>query len=370
MAFMFTDCTSLISLNLSNFITSSSQNFNQLFSGCINLEYIDISNFDISQANTIFYLFYDCRNLKYVNLNNLIEGEPEFIFNILNGVPENFTYCVNNEQNIPLFLAEIKNKNCTINDCTNDWYLKTKKIISKKEICVYNCSLDDQYKYEYKNICYDICPEGTILSEEKNKCLIKCPESEPFEKNEECFDECRAQEYFDKECIINNKNINSKETMINIIINDIINRLMDSSLIDILNENKKDLIIKDNDEVYKISSIYNQKNNEDTNDEIKIDFENCENILKEKNIINNDQTLILFEMDYSIDGFYIPIIEYEIFHPETKQKIDLSLCSETTINISIPVNIEENDLYKHNPYSEYYKNKDYQVYQIIMMKIY
>ena len=46
----------------------------------------------------LFYLFYDCRNLKYANLNNLIEGEPELIFNILNGVPENFTYCVNNEE--------------------------------------------------------------------------------------------------------------------------------------------------------------------------------------------------------------------------------------------------------------------------------
>ena len=127
--------------------------------------------------------------------------------------------------------------------------------------------------------------------------------------------------------------------MINIITNDIINRLMDSSLIDILNENKKDLIIKDNHEVYKLTSIYNQKNNEDSNEKIKIDFENCENILKENNIINNDQTLILFEKDYSINGFYIPIIEYEIFLPDTKQKIDLSLFSEISINISIPVKI-------------------------------
>ena len=76
-------------------------------------------------------------------------------------------------------------------------------------------------------------------------------------------------------------------------------------------------------------------------------------------------------MYYSIDGFYIPTIEYEIFHPKTKQKIYLNLCSDTAINISRPVNIEENDLCKHNPYSEYYQNKDYpSIYQRIMMKIY
>ena len=119
-----------ISLDLSNFITSSVRTFGALFYGCTNLEYIDISNFDVSQVASLSWLFGDCKNLKYVNLSNLIEGESIDIENIFYGVPEDFTYCINNEQNLPFILEEIKNKNCTINDCSNDWYLKTKKIIN------------------------------------------------------------------------------------------------------------------------------------------------------------------------------------------------------------------------------------------------
>ena len=357
MNYFFFNCTSLISLDLSGFRTTSVVSMLSLFSGCTNLEYIDISNFDVTKTSTISFLFYECNNLKYVNFNNFIESSDSLnVMGMFDGVPNNFTYCISNKENIPLIMSEIKNKTCTINDCSINWNLKTKKIISEKNICVYNCSEDEKYIFEYKNKCYDNCPNGTLLSE--NQCLISCLENEPFEKNEECFTECSAQEFFNKECIINNKTINAKEKMINIISNDIIDGSMDSSLINVINENK-DLIIEDHDENYIITSSYNQNSNKNEVDKIIIDFINCENILKENSIINNEQTVIILEMDYSLDDFLVPIIEYEIFHPETKQKIDLSICIETEINISIPVIIEENNLYINNPYSEYYKNKDY-----------
>jgi hypothetical protein len=229
--------------------------------------------------------------------------------------------------------------------------LKTKKIISEKNICVYNCSEDDYYKKEYKNKCFFECPGNTTLSNDNNICLTVCSEDLPFEKNYECISECNMQEFFNSICIINYKSINVIEKMVNEISNEII---------DLNNEvlNKNDLTIDEGNATYKISSVYNQKNKEDNPNEIIIDFEKCENILKEKNIIDGGQTLIIFEMDYSLDEFYIPIIEYEIFHPETKEKIDLNLCNETTVNLYIPVEIDENDLYKHNPYSEYYNNKE------------
>ena len=359
MGFMFESCTSLVSLDLSNFRTTSINNLGCLFMGCTNLEYVDISNFDIRQVTLMHFAFYNCNNLKYVNLNNLIEGESLNVVNMFYGVPEDFSYCISNKNNIPLIMGEINTKNCTINDCSDNWNSKTKKIISEKSICVYNCAEDEQYIYEYKNKCYDNCPNIYSLPNENNECIIICPEIKPFEKNEECISECSAKEFFSEECIINNKNINSKEKMVNIISNNIMNGLMDSSLHDLLNENINDLIIEDDKEVYKISSTDNLRYNGDNNEKIIIDFENCENILKDNNIINNDEKLIIFEMDYIIEEFYIPIIEYKIFHPDTKEKIDLNICNETLINLFIPVDIEENDLYIYNPFSEYYKNKDY-----------
>ena len=42
---MFYECSSLTSLDLSNFTTNFLYNVNKMFKGCSNLEYLDISNF-------------------------------------------------------------------------------------------------------------------------------------------------------------------------------------------------------------------------------------------------------------------------------------------------------------------------------------
>ena len=130
---------------------------------------------------------------------------------------------------------------------------------------------------------------------------------------------------------------------------------MNSILLNLLDEEKKDLIIKDENEIYQITTLYNQNNKVYNDSEITINIGECENILKEVYNIDNDETLIIFKIDYFIEGFLIPITEYEIFHPQTKQKLDINYCNDISINIFIPVFINEDYLYKHNPYSEYYK---------------
>ena len=359
-SFMFNGCSSLISLNLSNFRTKSATQLSCLFQDCTNLQYVDISNFDTTNVNWLSYIFSNCVNLKYINLKNFIEGSSLQFSSFLDGVPDDLTYCVNNVDNIPLILEQLKTKTCIINDCSDDWNTKTKIIINEKNICVYHCSEDDTYKFEYKNKCYNICPSGTIESIENNKCLIVCSEETPFEKEEECYSVCTAQEFFNEICIINNKAISAIEKMANIIDNEIMDESMESLLEDVLNENI-DLIIEKGDmnEIYRITSTSNQRINKDNSNEIIIDFENCENILKENNIINNDDSLIIFEMNYFLDDFSIPIIEYDLFNSLTKERIDLDICSETTINIYMPVEIDEDNLYLYNPYSQYYKNKNY-----------
>jgi hypothetical protein len=63
------------------------------------------------------------------------------------------------------------------------------------------------------------------------------------------------------------------------------------------------------------------------------------------------------KIDYFNSNYLIPIIDYELFHPETKEKLNLSLCNNTSIKLSIPVSIDENNLFKYNPNSEYYTNE-------------
>ena len=45
------------------------------------------------------------------------------------------------------------------------------------------------------------------------------------------------------------------------------------------------------------------------------------------------------------------------FHPENKSKLNLSFCKNELIKLNIPVIIDEENLFKYNPNSEYYTNE-------------
>ena len=147
--------------------------------------------------------------------------------------------------------------------------------------------------------------------------------------------------------------------MINTILNEIVNGYSDSLLSKVINEEKKDYFVKNNStEIFHITSSYNQKNNE-YNNVSTIDIGECEDILREKYHISSDETIILFKTDFYIKDFLVPITEYEIFNPLTKEKLDLNYCYETKMKIYTPIVIEEEYLYKYDPNSEYYKDKCY-----------
>ena len=54
----------------------------------------------------------------------------------------------------------------------------------------------------------------------------------------------------------------------------------------------------------------------------------------------------------------MPVIQYEVYHPDNKSKLDLSLCNNK-IEINIPVSIDENILFKYEQNSDYYNNRCY-----------
>ena len=191
-----------------------------------------------------------CEKLEYINFKNFKEGTDNTFSDIFYGVPDNLAYCISNIDNMPQMLTELTNKYCSINDCSDDWNTKTKLIIEEKQTCIDDCSQDDTYILQYKKKCYDNCPEGTVESIDNKKCLIVCPETKPFEKYEECFEDCYAVEFFNNKCIINNKNILSKEKMVENIENQIDDDSFNSLLENILNNDDNDLIIKDINELF------------------------------------------------------------------------------------------------------------------------
>ena len=81
-------------------------------------------------------------------------------------------YCINETlgQNLIELLKTLDNNN---NECSYICFEKLSKIILEEKICVYNCSQNNIYKFEYKRRCYKSCQEGTHNSTYNNYICVK-----------------------------------------------------------------------------------------------------------------------------------------------------------------------------------------------------
>ena len=157
--------------------------------------------------------------------------------------------------------------------------------------------------------------------------------------------------------LIEEKKLNlSKDNIIDNIKEDIINHKIDYLLSNVTEGNKEDLYIKDDDISYQITTTDNQNNNI-YNNISTIKLGECENILKKIYDIDRNLSLIIFKIDYFLEGLLIPIIGYDVYDPINKTKLNLSYCNETSISYNIPVSIDENSLFKYDQNSEYYNDE-------------
>ena len=202
MSNMFSSCENLISIDLSNFITINVENMNNMFLNCKSLTSINLSNFDTSNLELIDNMFNGCLNLEYINLKNIVET---YKLNVNNGIfvntPENIVICLVQE-NTPLLTDLILKKNCSIIYCGDDWIQHQKKLIKGTDICLNNCSLDDQYKFEFRNKCYSKCPKES-KEIRGNYCEALCDEEKPFVivEIQECVDFCDLNLILSGQCV-------------------------------------------------------------------------------------------------------------------------------------------------------------------------
>ena len=355
---MFFGCISLISLNLSSFDTSNVINMQSMFYECIKITSLDLSNFNLQNRTYMDNMFSGCINLGYINFYNY--DNELLIDNIFFGIQDNLVLCIKKESNRGNINIELSKLKCPIINCSDNWKEYKKRIIYKNGVCINNCKDDDNYKYEYKFYCYDKCPKGThsvfnnkyLCEKNSDECIREYPFL--FTENNSCTENCIAEDFFNGKCTLNDYNTGSKEIIIRNIINDIENNLMNKLISQYLS-NRKDIIIKKNEIIYQITSSWNQNNKQYKNIS-SIKLKDCENILKAKYDILSDEVLIIFKIEQNIEGLLIPLIEYEIFNPKTKEKLDLNHCKNENIYIDVymPISINENISYKYDPNNSYY----------------
>jgi hypothetical protein len=265
-----------------------------------------------------------------------------------------------------------------------------KKII-EKNLCIDDCSHDNEYTLEYNNICYKSCPNGTIFISPNNSCVeyvkgestettditVSSEIMESTDKNTEimesidknteliesidiAYDTIYSEPIKDSSELVDEIEYyqENKDQVIKKLENYIEKGLMNSLLSNVIDGEKKDIIIQNEDILYQITSTENQKNQKNKNNNAStIDLGECEKTLKEIYGINDSYPLIILKVDYFIQDLLIPIIGYEVFHPENKSKLNLNHCKNTNVKVSIPVEIDENNLYKYDPKDDYYTDK-------------
>ena len=188
MGYLFHNCKSLLSLNLSNFNTSNVNNMINMFNGCSNLTSLDISIFDISSITDLDKLeniFSNCEKLEFINLNNY-DGNNMVLFKkaIFQSLPSNFIILTYNE----ILINDLEDNKC-FNIIQNDINIDNinltlyKNKISEEKICTEDC-FSTIYKYEYESRCYSHCLNGTFNNSYIcEKCHTDCRECSKGEDN-------------------------------------------------------------------------------------------------------------------------------------------------------------------------------------------
>ena len=205
----------------------------------------------------------------------------------------NYYYYYSNEYNYNI---------CTVNDICPEEF---NKLIREKRKCIDNCFNDDFYKYEYNNTCYENCPTGTICNNTNNICF-----------NETII-----------ETSINFLDWDNYSFSTNIL-------LPLSSIINLEEINEEDNII------YHKISTKNQKTllqnySLNFNNLSVIDLNGCEQVLREKYNINENDSLIILIHEKKINKVSEKNITFEVFEPFNRTKLNLSLCIGIDINIYI-----------------------------------
>lgn len=231
----------------------------------------------------------------------------------------------------------IKKNNCIVKCSANYWYLSDDLVFT----CTsgYRCPssrpiLIDEVDPIYGQQCVENCKDiGTcLLCRSKslylynNKCVENCPTNTTAILGEHvCIekDNCRTEKY-------------SSDISLSQLSDNIDSIALNYSKM-YLNTDKQVVIINDNDDKYKLmifkleECTYNI-----TEDLTKLNLANCPNTLRLKYIIPNTESLIILKADISFTNRTTNQLAYA-FYMNNGTKLNLSYCSEETIDVSYPI---------------------------------
>ena len=340
--------------------------------------YLDKSDIN----NSIYKLCYErcktCRIKGDEKNNNCLECSIEYSFAIPNN--NNYLNCYKNCSYYYYFDNEGQ-YTCTSNTSCPLEYSK----LNNRQ-CIKNCSLNDINKYEFRGKCYAKCPKESEESKTKeNFCEAKCDEEKPFViiSTQVCVDFCDVASLETKKCemkfkfieeeeneeendtstyedkekkkeeVKKQKEIKAQDKFLDNMEKAITSGNFDTTSI----KNGTNIVIKNNKVTVTLDTLDNQKNDEKDNT-TKVNLGKCENILRNAYNIDDNQKIIMKKIDVIQEGLNIPKVEIDVYcylNSSNLEKLNLSLCSKTKMDISVPIVLTES-IDKLNSKSDYYND--------------
>ena len=384
MGAMFRNCISLKSIDLSNFDTSLLTQTSNMFYNCTLLESLDLSKFNATKLNTLYDMFNHCSSLKALslpNFNTLLNLKIERMFSFCSSLEYiNLEYQpIHN--NLFSDISDINPQKLIICGNEENWIINYKKIYINCYNDADNINSHICYINSYSNINFNdnkyICTKCGVNFHQKhndpnnNYSHINCYESlKSFYLDNFLYKQCYST--------CNNCDINGNDLYHNCLecehnlqfILNISNQYKNCyssldyySLIDSMlkNYNKTDLLSGSDIEfeienvILSLTTTDNQKNNVYLN-KTTINLNDCENKIKLAYNISLNDSLYIIKIDKKEKGMKIPKIEYELYYPlkgEELKALDLKKCKDLNLDISIPIDINDN-IEKYDQKSAYY----------------
>ena len=96
------------------------------------------------------------------------------------------------------------------------------------------------------------------------------------------------------------------------------------------------LIEGSNGYAFQVTTTYNEIKSRDNGDKSSLDLAKCEDILREVYGINNTLSLIIVKFLKNDGNSDSKTFQYDIYHPLTHEKLNLSYCQNTTVDVYVP----------------------------------
>ena len=381
---MFQNCKKIISLDLSFINASKVVEMSNMFYNCEKLRFIYMPYFKTNLVKNMASIFSGCQSLEVLNIYSFVYNINLNLTDIFKDLPNNLIYCIYDNSQLKDINSILQEKNMT-NNCSYSCSYLNKKMIEENRLCIDDCTEDINNNYEFNNKCYNDCPNGTKSSTNNKFFCVEIKEDisntvnlntgyftekiniisnivtgsifENVETNLITYiQECSSFDFFNKKCkISNDNNMNLTKNIIEQIKNDIKNGNLKSLLINVTKDQKEDLILEESNIVYQITTSDNQ-NKIKYKSISTIKLGKCEDKLKDYYNIASNESLLIFKIDIYEEGLLMPIVEYEIYNQENFTELDLNICKDETIQISVPVLINEDNLDIYDPKSNFYND--------------